>query len=48
MVIKEIASLAEFEKEIRSPGLVVVDFYTEWLSNTFSLLFLLGYQQTFH
>ena len=29
-MVKEISSLAEFESEIRGPGLVVVDFYTTW------------------
>lgn len=29
-MVKEISSLAEFEREIGSPGLVVVDFFTTW------------------
>eukprot|EP01035_Chromulina_nebulosa_P027688 gene27688-36443_t len=29
-MVKEISSLSEFEKEISSPGLVVVDFFTTW------------------
>lgn len=29
-MVKEIQSLQEFEKEIRYPGLVVVDFFTTW------------------
>lgn len=29
-MVKEITSLAEFEREISGPGLVVVDFFTTW------------------
>ena len=29
-MVKEIQSLAEFEKETKGPGLVVVDFFTTW------------------
>lgn len=29
-MVKEISSLAEFEKETTYPGLVVVDFFTTW------------------
>lgn len=29
-MVKEINGLAEFEREIRGPGLVVVDFFTTW------------------
>eukprot|EP01038_Epipyxis_sp_PR26KG_P010840 gene10840-14551_t len=29
-MVKEISSLAEFEQELKSPGLVVVDFFTTW------------------
>lgn len=29
-MVKKVCNLSEFESEIKGPGLVVVDFYTEW------------------